>query len=924
MIKERRRHARLRIPLEAEYQVAGEDAWRQGTIWTLGAGGAALLCDEKLAEGTVLDGLHFVVEAEGDLPETRIEVGAEVVNVDREGDFGCRSCFMLGLRFMGLAEPEFELLRQFVFRRLTGAQPPSAEPPAEPGETAGAPPIEIRFKLFDEFVDEVSENLSPTGMFIRAHRPLPPGSRLAFQYQLGEDFSLFQGTAEVVWTRRRSEGLERPPGMGVRFLELDPTSRRLIRRLVDQRDAEEAAEPRSPAVAEEPEARAEAVAEPLSTPDIAGASQDAADATQDAADATQVTDDAARGTADAAPDTTADAGSSAGSEEATSRLRRLEERLGESEAAGDEARERLSRLAVEADALREQLRAAAEARAAADDARERAEGTAAELREELDDAARRAREELVRRQAEWGALETELRDRLDRSEATRGDVERLTRRAEAAESEIERLTGRAEAAESEIERLTGRAEAAESDIERLRQESAEARLEWDAVESELRERLEREGAERADLEDRLSQAAGATAELRQRLGELRQSRDELEERVARAAKVEAALREQAQELRAAPAELEARLDRATEQLRRLRDTAAAMRSRLDSDLGAAQALDGELAHGLAEVRSVGSSLEERVGGLSAARAGLGDRLTRLAEAWSELEQGLAEAAAEDLEGEGQAGPEVPGLEEAGAPAEVVGEAARVEDGESKEPLASVDLPAAVLEPAAEPASAAVAEGDPGGDRPLEPSAAARLVGAARRAAVRLGLARASAANGNGSAANGNGAAANDNGAAANDNGAAANGNGAAASGNGSGTRGNGSAPGLWPAEPAGEAAAAGVYAEAIDETVRAWVAAWSEQRVEDYLSFYSREFEPAGTETDGDAGAAHRAWLPPLAGMELTLGPISHTELAPGRFAVQFEQRVASDSYARRTGRTLELVREAGAWKIAAESFQEL
>ena len=58
--------------------------------------------------------------------------------------------------------------------------------------------------------------------------------------------------------------------------------------------------------------------------------------------------------------------------------------------------------------------------------------------------------------------------------------------------------------------------------------------------------------------------------------------------------------------------------------------------------------------------------------------------------------------------------------------------------------------------------------------------------------------------------------------------------------------------------------------------------------------------------------------------MELTLGPISQTETSPGRFAVQFEQSVESDSYARRTGRTLEMVREADAWKIAAESFQDV
>ena len=121
MIKERRRHPRLRIPLEAEYLVAGEDEWHEGTIWTLGAGGAALLCETPLERGTVLAGLHFVVAAEGDLPETRIEVGADVVSSELQDDVGRSGNFMLGLQFRDLGEQEFELLRQFVFRRLTGS-----------------------------------------------------------------------------------------------------------------------------------------------------------------------------------------------------------------------------------------------------------------------------------------------------------------------------------------------------------------------------------------------------------------------------------------------------------------------------------------------------------------------------------------------------------------------------------------------------------------------------------------------------------------------------------------------------------------------------------------------------------------------------------------------------------------------------------
>jgi hypothetical protein len=196
MLKERRTHPRLDIPLEAEYLVAGEREWQQGTIWVLGAGGVGLLCEEKLELGTVLEGLHFVVHAEDDLPETRIEVGAEVVNLDRKEEFGSQSNFMLGLRFTGLGEQEAELLQQFVFRRLTGSRPFSAGAEIESEDDSEFPPIEIRFKLLEEFVEEVSETLSPSGMFIRADKPLPPGSKFSFRFQLGDDFSLFRGTAE--------------------------------------------------------------------------------------------------------------------------------------------------------------------------------------------------------------------------------------------------------------------------------------------------------------------------------------------------------------------------------------------------------------------------------------------------------------------------------------------------------------------------------------------------------------------------------------------------------------------------------------------------------------------------------------------------------------------------------------------------------
>jgi uncharacterized protein (TIGR02266 family) len=94
--------------------------------------------------------------------------------------------------------------------------------------------IAIRVPRFETFVTEYSANLSTTGMFIVSTKPLPPATTFHFEFSVADDWKLIRGTARVVWTRYKQEGPERPPGMGVKFLELDAESRRLIRWIVEK------------------------------------------------------------------------------------------------------------------------------------------------------------------------------------------------------------------------------------------------------------------------------------------------------------------------------------------------------------------------------------------------------------------------------------------------------------------------------------------------------------------------------------------------------------------------------------------------------------------------------------------------------------------------------------------------------------------
>lgn len=94
--------------------------------------------------------------------------------------------------------------------------------------------VSFKFERFSGFISEFSANISPTGMYITTKTPEPPGSMLDFEFRLGDGFEIIQGKGEVVWTRAIAEGPSRPPGMGIRFLELSEGSKELIYRIVDQ------------------------------------------------------------------------------------------------------------------------------------------------------------------------------------------------------------------------------------------------------------------------------------------------------------------------------------------------------------------------------------------------------------------------------------------------------------------------------------------------------------------------------------------------------------------------------------------------------------------------------------------------------------------------------------------------------------------
>jgi uncharacterized protein (TIGR02266 family) len=103
--------------------------------------------------------------------------------------------------------------------------------------------IRIEFSSMSAFVSEVVTNISVGGMFVTTDRPGTVGERFRFELALGSRLRLVSGVAEVVWVRAPNIGSPNPPGMGVRFVELDDISRSIIFRIVDRSIQEAGVQP---------------------------------------------------------------------------------------------------------------------------------------------------------------------------------------------------------------------------------------------------------------------------------------------------------------------------------------------------------------------------------------------------------------------------------------------------------------------------------------------------------------------------------------------------------------------------------------------------------------------------------------------------------------------------------------------------------
>ena len=93
----------------------------------------------------------------------------------------------------------------------------------------------VRYKsaTVDEFIEHHSHDVSRGGIFIKTPSPFPPGTLLKFEIRISEDKAIMGGVGRVVWKRESTQTTaDRPAGMGVKFLKIDESSRKIIDQII--------------------------------------------------------------------------------------------------------------------------------------------------------------------------------------------------------------------------------------------------------------------------------------------------------------------------------------------------------------------------------------------------------------------------------------------------------------------------------------------------------------------------------------------------------------------------------------------------------------------------------------------------------------------------------------------------------------------
>jgi len=96
--------------------------------------------------------------------------------------------------------------------------------------------LDVTLASQHNFYGGFAENLSAGGIFVATHKMLPVGEVLMLSIRLPGRTRPVEGAGEVRWVREYSERSNVPPGLGLRFVEIELGGIEAIERFLENRD----------------------------------------------------------------------------------------------------------------------------------------------------------------------------------------------------------------------------------------------------------------------------------------------------------------------------------------------------------------------------------------------------------------------------------------------------------------------------------------------------------------------------------------------------------------------------------------------------------------------------------------------------------------------------------------------------------------
>src|SRR4051794_17243469 len=98
--------------------------------------------------------------------------------------------------------------------------------------------VRLRYADLDTFIERFAPNVTRGGIFLASRTPRAEGEVFSFEVQLSSGAVALAGEGKVIWVKPFDPAEpQKPHGMGVQFVRIDPGSRETLARILQAKGA---------------------------------------------------------------------------------------------------------------------------------------------------------------------------------------------------------------------------------------------------------------------------------------------------------------------------------------------------------------------------------------------------------------------------------------------------------------------------------------------------------------------------------------------------------------------------------------------------------------------------------------------------------------------------------------------------------------